>query len=190
MNLVIISGSARKESITCRVAYYLRDILKDKYTVELIDLRNNDLPSIQHVFTSKENTPEEFQELRDKMTAADAFLLVTPEYNGSYSPALKNLLDHFPKTTYARKAIGIVTASEGAFGGMRAAMQMQQLICALFGIPCPQMLVTSLVDKRFDKDGKLIDESFQRNIDNFLTEYFWLAEVLYKNKSIAGNEKI
>ena len=45
-------------------------------------------------------------------------LLVTPEYNGSYTPALKNLFDHFPKQS--RKPFGIVTASPGALGGMRA----------------------------------------------------------------------
>ncbi len=43
------------------------------------------------------------------MFAANAFIIVTPEYNGSYTPAMKNLFDHFPKQIH--KPFGIVTAS-------------------------------------------------------------------------------
>ncbi|MFI5221930.1 MAG: NADPH-dependent FMN reductase [Bacteroidia bacterium] len=182
MKIVIISGSPRDKSITRRAALHLENILREKYEVELIDLHTNDLPPMQTVFSSEEKTPPQYLALRKKMFAADAFILVSPEYNGSYSPAMKNLLDHFPKTVYARKAIGIVTASDGSFGGMRAAQQMQQLICALFGIPCPQMLIIPQVDKKFETGGKLNDETFTRNIQNFLTEYLWLAESLFKSK--------
>lgn len=182
MKINIISGSPRENSITKRAALYLQKMLKENHEIVFVDLHKFDLPPMQTVYSSDEKTPLQFQDLRKKMIAADAFIFVTPEYNGGYSPAFKNLLDHFTKTTYARKAIGIVTASDGLFGGMRAAMQMQQLVCALFGIPCPQMLIIPQVDKKFDVDGNLVDESFTRNIDNFLSEYLWLAEALNKNK--------
>lgn len=179
MNIVIISGSPRKVSVTVRVAKYLKEYLKEKHTIELIDLRESGLPPMETVYNTEENTPEEYKALRHTMFSADAFLFVSPEYNGSYAPALKNLLDHFPKSVYDRRAIGIVTASPGAFGGMRAALQMQQMVCALFGVPSPQMLVTPFIDKKFDEEGKLIDESFLRSIDNFTNEYLWLAEALH-----------
>jgi NAD(P)H-dependent FMN reductase len=87
---------------------------------------------------------------------------------------MKNLLDHFPKQS--RKAFGIVTASPGAMGGMRATQQMQLLIGALFGILSPYMLVTPGIDKKFDAEGNLLDESFRRQIDLFVKEFLWLAE--------------
>ncbi len=182
MRINIISGSSRVNSISKRAALYLESILKEKHEVVFIDLQKYDLPPMQTVYTNDENTPVQFQDLRNKMFAADAFIFVTPEYNGGYSPSMKNLLDHFPKTTYAKKVVGIVTASDGMFGGIRASQQMQLLICALFGIPCPQMLVIPQVDKKFDNDGKLLDEAFTRNVDNFLMEYLWLAEALFKSK--------
>lgn len=111
------------------------------------------------------------------MFAANAFILVTPEYNGSYTPALKNLLDYFPKQTH--KSFGIVTASPGMMGGMRATQQLQLLINALFGIAAPHMLVVGQVDKRFDQEGALIDASFQPQIDTFVREFLWLAESLH-----------
>ncbi len=182
MRINIISGSPRANSITKRAALYLQNVLSKNHEIVFIDLHQIDLPPMQTVYTNDENTPAEFQELRNKMFAADAFILVTPEYNGGYSPSMKNLLDHFTKTTYTKKAIGIVTASDGMFGGIRASQQMQLLICALFGIPCPQMLIIPQVDKKFDVEGNLLDESFTRNVDNFLKEYLWLAEALHKSK--------
>jgi NAD(P)H-dependent FMN reductase len=110
------------------------------------------------------------------MFDSNAFIIVTPEYNGSYTPAMKNLFDHFPKQMH--KAFGIVTASTGSLGGIRASQQLQLLIGALFGIPSPYMLVTPHVDKKFDKEGNLIDQSFSNAIHNFVTEFLWLAERL------------
>lgn len=110
------------------------------------------------------------------MFDADAFILISPEYNGSYAASLKNLFDHFPKQSH--KPFGIVTASTGAMGGIRASQQMQLLINALFGIACPYMLITPQADKKFDKQGNLLDESFQKNIDLFVKEFLWLTETL------------
>jgi NAD(P)H-dependent FMN reductase len=88
------------------------------------------------------------------------------------------VFDYFPKQS--RKAFGIVTASPGGLGGIRAAMQMQQLVPALFGILSPYMLVIPAVDKKFDEQGKLIDPNFQKSIDLFLREFLWLATQLKK----------
>ncbi len=89
---------------------------------------------------------------------------------------MKNLLDHFPKQSH--KPFGIVTASVGAMGGMRASQQMQLLVAALFGIASPQMLITPMVDKKFDAEGNLLNEGFQKQAEFFVKEYLWLAEKL------------
>ena len=86
---------------------------------------------------------------------------------------MKNWLDHFPKDAYYRKVMGIVTGSTGGMGGMRATQQMQLLICALLGIPCPHMLVVPFMDKKFDETGNLLEGNFEGNVDKFLSEYLW-----------------
>ncbi|MBP6686343.1 MAG: NAD(P)H-dependent oxidoreductase [Lacibacter sp.] len=179
MNIEIISGSPRENSITHRVAMFLKKHLSEKtaHTVDIIDVKEWDLPMLQNVFVSVDATPEEFKPLSKKMFGAHAFILVTPEYNGSYTPAMKNVLDHYPKQS--RKAFGIVTASPGVMGGIRATQQMQLLINALFGIASPNMLVVGGVDKKFDEDGNLLDEAYQKNIDVFVREFLWLAESLH-----------
>lgn len=176
MNIEIISGSPRGNSITSRVGVHLQKIISERtsHNVQVIDLRYTEMPLLQQVFTSLEVTPDEYKPIASRMFAADAFILLTPEYNGSYSATLKNLLDHFPKQHH--KVFGIATATTGAMGGVRAALQLQQLVYALFGIGSPYMLVTPHVDKKFDADGNLLDDNFGRKIDLFVSEFIWLAE--------------
>jgi NAD(P)H-dependent FMN reductase len=184
MNIEIISGSPRRESITHRLALFLEKEFKakTKHEVGLIDVRDWDLGFLQSVFTSVENTPEKYKLLTQRMFAADAFVIVTPEYNGSYSPALQNLLDHFPKQN--KKVFGLAAASTGAMGGMRSTQQLLLLVPALFAIASPQLLVTPFVDKKFDAQGNLLDENFSKSIHLFITDFLWLAEAVYKEKTI------
>jgi NAD(P)H-dependent FMN reductase len=178
MHIEIISGSPRQNSITYRLALFLQKHLSanTSHQVGILDVRDWNLPLLENVFTSVDTTPPEYKPLSERMFAADAFILVSPEFNGSYTPAMKNLLDHYPKQSH--KAFGIVTASPGAMGGMRATQQMQLLVAALFGILSPNMLVTPTVDKKFDEEGNLLDENFRRQIDVFVKEFLWLAEAL------------
>lgn len=185
MKIEILSGSPRQNSQTYRVALFIQKWLQQNtdHEINIIDMREWDLPPMQSIFLSPEHTPEQWRPLSKRMFEADAYILVTPEYNGSYSPSMKNLLDHFPKQHH--KPFGIVTASPGAMGGMRASQQLLLLVPALFGIVSPYMLIVPGVDKKFDTEGNLLDESFQNNIHNFITEFLWLAENLVKEKITA-----
>ncbi len=176
MKIEIISGSPRINSLTHRVALHLKNWFSQNssHDVDIIDMKEWNVPQIQSAWASSDKAPLEFQPLAKKIFDADAYILVTPEYNGSYSPALKNLLDHFPKRH--RKPFGIVTASPGVMGGIRASQQMLQLVPALFGIASPYMLIVPSVDKKFSPDGDLLDESFQNGVHNFISEFLWLAE--------------
>lgn len=178
MHIEIISGSARENSVTFRLALHLEKALKKATThqVGIIDVRDHMLPQLESVYATVDAAPAEHRKLAERMFAAEAFILVSPEYNGSYTACMKNLIDHFPKQH--RKAFGIATASPGALGGIRAAMQMQQYVYALFGVGSPYMLVTPQVDKKFDAEGNLVDPTFQKAVDVFLKEFLWLAEAI------------
>jgi chromate reductase, NAD(P)H dehydrogenase (quinone) len=182
MKIEIISGSPRGNSVTNRIALHLKRQIQERtdHEVDIIDVRENELPLLQAVFASVESAPEPYKDLTERILNANAFILLTPEYNGSYSAALKNLLDHFPKQHH--KVFAIATASPGMLGGIRAAMQLQELIYALFGIGSPYMLVTPQVDKKFDGEGNLLDESFRKSVDLFVNEFIWLAEKIVDEK--------
>jgi NAD(P)H-dependent FMN reductase len=185
MKIEIISGSPRTNSMTHRVAIYLKNWMKQnsEHEVDIIDMKDWNVPAIQSVWVSLDKVPVEFKPLAERVFTADAFILLSPEYNGSYSPAMKNLLDHFPKQH--RKPFGIATASPGFMGGIRAAQQLLLLVPALFGIVSPYMLIVPFVDKKFSPDGDLLDESFQSGVHNFISEFLWLAEKIVTEKTPA-----
>jgi len=184
-NIVIISGSPREVSVSLRIAKHLLTVLdkNEDLQIELFDLSEIEIPEIQKVWKKEEDVPENYLPIFEKMKKADGFILVSPEYNGSYSPAMKNLLDHFPKSIYKQKPFGIVTGSLGAMGGMRAAQQLLLLVPALFGIASPMMMIVPQMDKKFDEKGNLLEESFSKSIDNFLDEYLWLLNRLKERES-------
>ena len=179
MNIEIIAGSPRTPSLSLRVAKYLHGQLLEKapnHRVGLINMQETRFPFIQSVWQTPEHVPEEFKAVAVRMFESQAIILVSPEYNGGYSAAMKNFLDHYPKQK--RKAFGVVTSSDGAMGGMRAAQQMLQLVPALFGIASPSMLIVPTAHKKFDEAGRLMDEAFSKNVGLFIEEFLWLAERL------------
>ncbi|RYZ24477.1 MAG: NADPH-dependent oxidoreductase [Chitinophagaceae bacterium] len=185
MKIEIISGSPRNNSVTHRLALHLDQVLREQtpHEVGVIALKDNIFPPLQSVITTPDAAPAELRAVAARMFAADAFIIVTPEYNGSYSPAMQNLFDHFPKQHH--KPFGLVTASPGALGGIRAAMQLQQFVMALFGIPSPYMLVTPQIDKKFDAEGTLTDPAFEKSVETFVKEFLWLAENVVTEKVTA-----
>lgn len=184
MNLTIVSASTRIGRQSHRVALGLANYFRNhpNLQITIADLAEYQLPLFEEVIHRHPEPPAAIVELGKILQQADAFLFVTPEYNGSYTPALKNMVDTYNKTEFARKAIGIVTVTSGGLGGMRAAMQMQQLIPALFAYTAPHMLLVPQLAHKFDEEGNLLDENFLKSLDNFSREFLWLAEAVYEKK--------
>ena len=107
----------------------------------------------------------------------DGLIIVTPEYNHGYPGLLKHALD-MNLQEYIHKAVGICGVSAGPFGGAR-------VIEALLPVMRELGLVTIFwdvnfgnVEKLFDQQGKLLDQSYVRRLDKFLNELIWMARVL------------
>jgi NAD(P)H-dependent FMN reductase len=179
MNIEIIAGSPRKGSLSYRVALHLHKKFQQEapqHQTGLINMQDVQLPFVQSVWQTTEHIPQEYLTVGKRIFDAKALVLVSPEYNGGYSPAMKNFLDHFPKQTH--KAFGLATSSPGILGGMRAAQQMLTLVPGFLGIASPTLMIVPMVDKKFAEDGTLLDESYQKNIDGFFGDFLWLAERL------------
>lgn len=187
MNIIIVSGSIRENASTKKVALNLYRHFQQHHSVvtEVVDLKDYDYPIWKQVYEKEENPPVKCAELYDKLQNADAMVFVTPEYNGSYSLALKNMIDYFGLKVFEKKTIGVTAVSTGGMGGIRAGLQLQQLILAIYGIPVPQMLLVPDIHHRFDNDGVLLDASFEKNVSIFTNEFIWLAEAVYeKHKAL------
>ncbi|HSR37438.1 MAG TPA: NAD(P)H-dependent oxidoreductase, partial [Phnomibacter sp.] len=87
MNIEIIAGSPRKDSVTYRLALFLKSHLQQhsEHNVDILDVREWNLPLLENVFSSVDATPDAYKPLARRMFGADAFILVSPEYNGTYT---------------------------------------------------------------------------------------------------------
>ncbi len=132
----------------------------------------------------KGQAPEILERLATRIRAADAFIIVSGEYNHSIPPALSNLLDHFLEEYFWRPS-AIVCYSAGAFGGVRAAMQLRAMLCELGTPSIPSLLPVPRVQDAFDEEGHPRDESYNQRTARFLGELEWYARAL-KTARLAG----
>ncbi|AZQ63493.1 NADPH-dependent oxidoreductase [Flammeovirga pectinis] len=182
MKIVILSGSVRDDRHTHGVALHLCKRLSEIANVEaeVIDLKEWALPPLTN--TLHDNSPDNVKKLGAILDKADGIIFASPEYNGSYSSALKNAIDFYPKGTYQRKPIGVVSVSAGALGGIRAAQSLQLQILALMAYPIYRMLTVPTVQNKIDQDGLLIDPEFEKTMTAFVDEYLWFAEAIVAKK--------
>jgi NAD(P)H-dependent FMN reductase len=125
----------------------------------------------------KGSAPPSLERLAALFRAADAFVIVSAEYNHSIPPALSNLLDHFLEEYFWRPS-AIVCYSAGPFGGVRAAMQLRAMLCEL-GMPSiSSLLPVPRVQAALDVDGNPLDEALGRRFNRFAAELEWYAEAL------------
>ena len=123
------------------------------------------------------STPEPLEELAEIYRQADGFLVVSGEYNHGIPPALKNLLDHFLEEYFWRPS-GIVCYSAGAFGGVRAAMQLRMTLAELGMSSVPSILPLPRISQAIDEDGVAIEPLVGRSANRFLDEFIWYAGAL------------
>jgi NAD(P)H-dependent FMN reductase len=173
LRIPIILGTTRQGRMSRHVARLMAVELSKRGGVEseLIDIARLDLP------TDDAGEAIKHREFSAFMSAADALVLVAPEYNHGYPGLLKHALDT-NLMEYVHKAVGIVGVSTGGFGGARV---IQNLL--------PEMrelgLVTIFWDVNFfrvqtvfDRDGRPLDSSYLARIDKFLGELIWMARTL------------
>lgn len=184
MHITILSSSTRLNRASHRVALALEDAINAQgtHTAEVLDLAEYRFPLMEEVLHRHPNPPAGLADFAEKIRVSEAHVFVSPEYNGSYTSALKNAVDYLKEGEFARKTIGVVSVTTGALGGIRAALAMQQLVLGISAFPIPQMLTVGSVLQRFDETGRLIDPAFERNMDAFLKNFLWLAEAVAEKK--------
>ncbi|WP_158056234.1 NADPH-dependent FMN reductase [Halorussus halophilus] len=111
-HIAAICGSLRNSSVT-RVALEraLVGVERAGGEGELLDLREYDLP----LYDGDEDDPGDSAELARKVREADAILLGTPVYHGSYSSPLKTALDYCGFDEFEHKTVGLLAVAGGSF---------------------------------------------------------------------------
>jgi NAD(P)H-dependent FMN reductase len=180
LHIAVIYGSVRRERQGIKAARFIVRKLEERgHTATLVDAKEHPLPLLDLRFKEYETgeAPAPMQNIHDMLEAADAFVVVSGEYNHGIPPGLKNLLDHF-LPEYRRKPSGIVSYSAGSFAGARVHASLREVL-ATFGSPTlPATLLVSSVSSSFDDDGNALDDAYNGRANKFLDEFEWFANAL------------
>ena len=180
LRMAVLYGSMREARQGIKAARFIEDQLRRRgHEVMLVDAKECQLPLLDRMYKEypKGQAPEVLERLAALYRAADAFVVVSGEYNHGIPPALKNLLDHFLEEYFFRPS-AIVCYSGGAFGGVRAAMQLRMTLAELGTVSIPSLFPVPKVQDAFDEQGRALDPAYERRVQRFLAELEWYAEAL------------
>jgi NAD(P)H-dependent FMN reductase len=180
LKIPVIYGSVRSGRQGIKAARFTERQLRARgHEVTLVDPAEVQLPLLDRMFKEypPDTAPADLERLATLYRGADAFVIVTGEYNHSVPPALSNLLAHFLEEYFFRPS-AIVSYSAGAYAGVRAAVQLRAMLCEL-GMPSiPTTFPVPKVRTAFDDDGAAADPAFEKRFVRFATELEWYAEAL------------
>jgi NAD(P)H-dependent FMN reductase len=181
----VILGSTRRGRRTPRAAYFIADRMERTRRIrpEILDLVEYKFPMLEERLRVRDDPPPQVLEFGNRLSQADALVIVTPEYNNSYPGVLKNCLDYF-KPEYRRKPVGIVTVSVADFGGVNCLAQLRLVTLAMSAFPIPASLPISKIEERLREDGAPIDDSLNSEAATFLDELIWFTEAVTARKAL------
>jgi NAD(P)H-dependent FMN reductase len=180
LDLLIIYGSVRRDRQGIKAAKFIAEECRARgHHATLVDPLEERLPLLDRMYKEYPagQAPATLERLASQIRQADAFIVVSGEYNHSIPPALSNLLDHFLEEYFWRPS-AIVCSSAGAFGGVRAAMQLRAMLCELGTPSIPSILPVPRVQDAFDDEGRPHDEGYHKRAARFLGELEWYANAL------------
>lgn len=190
VRVLVISGSARGGSFNQQlVAAAGQRAAQDGATVTAVDLRALELPIYDGDLHTR-GTPAGAIELVRLFARHDALLLATPEYNGFPTPLLINALDWASlveagtdhpagPAAFAGTVAGLLSASPGAFGGLRSLLATRQFLQMNLGmLVVPEQFGLVHADRAFDATGVLKDAPSQAGVARVVSAVLRTARAL------------
>lgn len=157
-NLRIIATSTRPGRKSLIFSTWIRHVANDypDFKTEILDLAEINLP-----FLDEPNHPmlrqyvhQHTKDWSAQIDAADAFIVVTPEYNYGFTGVFKNAIDYLHHE-WKFKPVGIVSYG-GIAGGTRAVQLMKPVLTALSMMPLMEAVHIPYFTKSFDADGRFV----------------------------------
>jgi len=183
--IIILSSSVRIGRNSNRVALYFKKYIEENKlaTVEIIDLNEYQFPVFNERLKYQTNPTAQTLEFAEKIKSSDGVLIVTPEYNGGYPAALKNVVDLLSDEWY-HKPIAISTVSSGPFGGTQVITSLQFSLWKIKAWTVPAMFPVPKVQDAFDEQGNATDKAAtDKRADAFIKELLWCIEANNKMKA-------
>jgi len=185
LNIPIILGSVREGRKSEAPARYILEKVKAAgFETRLVDFKEMPLPfynapTVPVVYFKSEYPDANAEKWSQIARAADAFIIVSPEYNHGYPAVLKNALD-WGYLEFEKKPFGLVGVSNGPTGGARMIENLRPIMENFGAMSIRETIMIGPVANYFDDGGKMINSELDKKIDGLLKSLVWWAEALRK----------
>ena len=161
MNVLAISGSLRAESYNTALARAASELAPEGVFVDLYDGLALLPPYDQDLDEGDLEPPAAAIDFRERIEAADALFIVTPEYNGSIPGVLKNAIDwasaRHRGSSFKNKTVAIAGATTGQYGAIWAQQDLRKVLGICGARVIDGELPVSTAQAKFDARGQLSD---------------------------------
>jgi len=166
IRVLVVPGSTRTESFSKKLGRAAAALVKEAGgEATFVDLREHPLPLYDGDLEATEGLPPAAVTLRNLVKQHQAVLFATPEYNASLSAVLKNAIDWLSRpyapepgvSVWKNKTAGLLAASPGALGGMRALVHLRQVLMNLGVLVVTEQFALGNAATAFGTDGGLVD---------------------------------
>jgi chromate reductase len=165
LKILVIPGSLRTGSLNARLAAVAVDgLARLDVDVTKISLGDFPLPIYDGDLESSSGVPKHAVNLKRMIAAHHGVLIVTPEYNSSLPPLLKNAIDwvsrvqdtgETPGQVYRETPFAIAAASNGKLGGTRCLQALRLVLSSCRALVIPNQLALSFADEAYDDMDRL-----------------------------------
>lgn len=173
--ILCIAGSARADSFNGRLLGAAIDALRKRdCEVDVADTRAlAALPMMDEDLEARDGLPPAVRPLKQRFSDADGVLLACPEYNGSITPLLKNVIDWVSRPDealpasrcFADKPMALISASPGGLGGLRGLRHTREILGNLAALVVPAQFALGGAGKAFAENGSLVDPGKAKALD-------------------------
>jgi len=171
LNLAIIVGSNRRESINRKLAHALAKLGANAFESHFV--RIDDLPMFNQDLEG--TLPPEVVRYKNELAQADAILIVTPEHDRSIPALLKNAVDWgarpYGKNSWADKPAFITGTSPGAIGSALAQQHLRSVLVGLGAILLGGEAYVTFKPDLVDAEGNIADESTRNFLQGFIDRF-------------------
>ncbi|BDA86959.1 FMN reductase [Aureimonas sp. SA4125] len=190
--ILVLPGSLRLASVNrLLAAEAARQLALTAASVSLVDLADYPMPIYCGDDEDSDGPPEAALRLAEMIAAQDALLIVTPEYNASIPPLLKNALDWVsrvrkirgrPVQPFRGLVVALAAASPSRLGGLRALVALRPICLALGTEVLTSQVTLADTGNGFDADGRLREEHARLSLETLVESLVGHARLLGRHQ--------
>ena len=180
LRIFVLAASLRKDSLNRKLAELAAGVVRAQGAeVDLASMHEFDVPLYDGDSEGEVGVPAGAAAFRARLSAADGFIIASPEYNGSMPGIIKNLIDwtsRFRPQPFDGTHGLLLSASPSLAGGNRGLWALRVPFEHMGARIFPDMFSLAMAHKAFGADGRLSDSALQGRFEKTLESYLSLVE--------------